>query len=102
MSTICTTLMIRLDNWDVDELDNDIGNEDDLMQPVSEPASVPVSEPASEAVIAALNRTSNAINDKLAAFQASLRIDFTERVRTAEIGEVLYWCQDCVTITRNP
>ena len=42
MSTICTTLMIRLDNWDVDELDNDIDNEDDLMQPVSEPASVPV------------------------------------------------------------
>ena len=67
-----------------------VDDEDDLM----EPAPVPASKPASEAVIAELKQQCiNTINDKLATFPASLRDDFIERVRTAVIGEIFYWCQ---------
>ena len=67
-----------------------LDDEDDLM----EPAPVPASKPASEAVIAKKKQQCiDAINDKLAAFPASLRSDFIERASTAVIGEKFYWCQ---------
>jgi hypothetical protein len=78
----------------VDELDNVIDNEDDLMEPASEPSYWPVSEPASELVIAALKQQCiNARNDTIAAFLASLRDAFNERARFAKIGELFYWFQ---------
>jgi hypothetical protein len=59
-----------------------------------EPAPVPASKPASEAVIAEKKQQCiDTINDKLAAFPASLRSDFIERASTAVIGEKFYWCQ---------
>jgi hypothetical protein len=66
------------------------GDEDDSM----EHAPVTALKPASEAMIAELKEKCNStINDNLATFPASLRGDFIERARTAEIGERFYWCQ---------
>jgi hypothetical protein len=67
----------------------DLDDEDDLMGPVSEPAS----EPASEGIEELKQQCIDAINNKLAAFLASLRYALIERVRNANVGEIFYWCQ---------
>ena len=56
-----------VDNWDIDELDNGIGNDDDLIEPVSEPASEPASEPDSEETIEDVG-----INDKTVPSRVSI------------------------------
>jgi hypothetical protein len=83
-------------SFDSDDDEDDHGpsdhldDEDDLMVP----APVPASKPASEAVIVEKKQQCiDTINDKLAAFPASLRSDFIERASTAVIGEKFYWCQ---------
>ena len=68
--------------------EDDLDDKDDSMEPVP----VTASKLASEAMIAELKEQCiNTINDKLAAFPASLRSVLIERVRTAKIGEVFYW-----------
>ena len=59
-----------------------------------EPAPVPASKPASEAVIEEKKQQCiDTIDNKLAAFPASLRDAFIERAKTAAIGQLFYWCQ---------
>jgi hypothetical protein len=59
----------------------DLDDEDDLM------------EPASEVTVGLKQQCINAINNKLAAFPASLRYALIERVRNADVEEIFYWCQ---------
>ena len=96
------TLSGDCDNWDVDELNNGIDNDDDLMEPASEPASELASwhafelasKPTPEAEIAELKQQCiYTIKDKLAEFPTSHREVLIERVRTAVTWQKFYWCQ---------
>ena len=58
----------------------DLDDEDDLM------------EPASEGIEELKQQCIDAINNKPAAFLASLRYALIERVRN-DVGEIFYWCQ---------
>jgi hypothetical protein len=63
----------------------DLDDEDDLVGPATEPASEGIDELKQQCI--------DAINNKLAAFPASLRYALIERVRNANEGEIFYWCQ---------
>ncbi len=63
----------------------DLDDEDDVMEPVSEPES--------EVIVELKQQCIYAINNKLAAFPASLRYALIERVRNAYVREIFYWCQ---------
>ena len=58
----------------------DLDDEDDL-------------KPASKGIEELKQQCIDSINNKLAAFPASLRYALIERVRNAVVGEIFYWCQ---------